>query len=71
VPRGVAGGPVASDIVKCQLKPVAASDYKVTFSADEMARLKRIFPGGVCDWSKPGVEQQPPAGTWLKFGSAT
>src|SRR6185503_10704437 len=35
-PRGVAGSPLAADIVKCQLKPVVASDYKVTFSPAEM-----------------------------------
>jgi hypothetical protein len=45
------------------------SDYKVTLSADDMARLKKIFPAGVCDWSKPGVEQQPLAGTWQIFNS--
>jgi hypothetical protein len=28
-----------------------------------------IFPNGVCDWSKPGVEQQPPLGTWVTYGS--
>ena len=71
VPRGVAGSSVASDVVKCQLKPVAASDYKVSFAPEETARLKRIFPGGVCDWSKPGAEQQKLNGTWLKFGSGT
>jgi len=63
-PRGVAGSPLAADVIKCQLKPASASDYKVTFTADEMSRLKQIFPGGVCDWSKPGVDQQPMAGTW-------
>ena len=63
-PRGVAGSPLAADVIKCQLKPVSASDYKVTFTAGEMARLKQIFAGGVCDWSKPGVEQQPMSGTW-------
>jgi hypothetical protein len=63
-PRGVAGSPLAADIVKCQLKPVTAADYKVSFSADEIARLEQIFPGGVCDWSKAGVEQQPMTGTW-------
>jgi len=63
-PRGVAGSPLAADVIKCQLKPVSASDYKVTFTADEMTRLKQIFAGGVCDWSKPGVEQQPMSGTW-------
>jgi hypothetical protein len=36
----------------------------MTFTGDEMARLKQIFPGGVCDWSKPGIDQQPMAGTW-------
>jgi hypothetical protein len=63
-PRGVAGSPLAADVIKCQLKPVSASDYKVTFTSDEMARLKQTFAGGVCDWTKPGVEQQPMAGTW-------
>ena len=68
-PRGVAGSPLASDVIKCQLKPISASDYKVTFAADEMARLRQIFPGGVCDWSKPGVEQQPVRGTWQTFNA--
>jgi hypothetical protein len=63
-PRGVAGSPLAADIIKCQLKSVRAANYKVTFTADEMTRLKQIFPGGVCDWGKPGIEQQPMAGTW-------
>jgi len=69
VPRGVAGASVASDVIKCQLKPIAASDYKVSLTPAEMERLRRIFPGGVCDWSKPDAGQQPPRGTWLKFGS--
>ncbi len=70
-PRGVAGSPLAADVIKCQLKPVSASDYRVTFTADEMARLKQVFAGGVCDWSKPGVEQQPMSGTWQAVGGAT
>ncbi len=68
-PRFVAGAPIANDIIKCQLKPISASDYKVTVSADQLARLKKIFPSGVCDWSKPGVEQQPLAGTWQSFNT--
>ena len=66
-PRGVAGAPISNDIIKCQLKPVSASLYKAAFTSEEMARLRTIFPNGVCDWSKPGVEQQPLAGTWLVF----
>jgi hypothetical protein len=68
-PRGVAGTPITNDIIKCQLKPISASDYKAPMGADEMARLKKIFPGGVCDWNKPGVEQQPLAGTWQTFNT--
>ena len=68
-PRGVAGSPIASDVIKCQLKPVDPGDYKVKFSAEEMNRLKTIFPGGVCDWSKRGVEEQGLAGTWLTYST--
>jgi hypothetical protein len=25
-----------------------------------VGRLNAVFPGGVCDWSKPGVSQQEP-----------
>lgn len=67
-PRMVAGGPLAEDVVKCQLKPVDAADYTVAFTPAEWTRLQASFPAGVCDWSKPGVGQQPLAGTWLSFG---
>lgn len=66
-PRMVAGGPVTNDVLKCQLKAVDLADYKSAFSPEERQRLGRIFPAGVCDWSKPGVEQQKPLGTWLRY----
>lgn len=66
-PRGVAGSPIQADIVKCQLKPIDPADYRTPIGASELARLKSIFPGGVCDWSKPGVDQQPLAGAWPTF----
>lgn len=69
-PRMVAGGPLADDIVKCQLKPLAAADYGMAFTPAQWTRLEGIFPEGVCDWSKPGVGQQPLAGTWQSFGPA-
>ena len=68
-PREVAGMPLASDVPKCQLKPVDAGDYGVEFTPDEMDRLRGIFPDGVCDWSQPGVGQTGLRGTWLTFGS--
>ena len=58
-PRQVAGGPLAENILKCQLKPLDTADYgSVTFSPAQLARLNAAFPEGVCDWSKPGVGQQ-------------
>lgn len=66
-PREVAGADIAADIVKCQIKPLSTSDYAVAFSTAQWARLQAIFPSGVCDWSKPGLEQQDPLGTWIFF----
>ena len=66
-PRREAGGPLAANVIKCQLKPIDAKDYKVTFTPAEMTRLKKIFASGVCDWSKPGVNQVPVV-TWASFG---
>ena len=68
-PRQVAGGALAENILKCQLKPLNLADYTgVTFSAAQQARLAAAFPGGVCDWSKLGVGQQDPASP-LNFGA--
>lgn len=66
-PRLVAGGPLAADALKCQVKPVGANDYKVPLTAAELAKLKAIFPGGVCDWTRAGVEQTPVV-PWASFG---
>ena len=67
-PREVAGAPLASDVLKCRLKPVDPADYAIRFTPDQMRRLGRIFPGGVCDWSRPGVGAARLKGTWLGFG---
>jgi hypothetical protein len=57
-PRQIAGGPLAEDVLKCQLKPMKRSDYATTFSDAQWARLTKVFGGGVCEWSKPGVGMQ-------------
>jgi hypothetical protein len=67
-PYLVAGMPLANDVVKCQLKPVDASAYGNRLTAAQLERLRRIFPEGVCDYARPGVEQRPLRGTWLSFG---
>ena len=64
-PREVAGANIAADIVKCQLKPLTPSDYAVALNPAQWARLQAIFPTGVCDWSRPGLEQQDLLGTWI------
>jgi hypothetical protein len=66
-PREVAGASVAADIIKCRTKSLDREDYRVSFTPAQWARLKTIFPAGVCDWSKKGYEQQDLAGTWLDF----
>lgn len=67
-PRMAAGGPLADDILKCQLKPLRAADYPgITFTQAEWITLQLTFPDGVCDWSKPGVGQQP-SQPWRSFG---
>ena len=43
------------------------ADYATSFTSIQRARLAEIFPSGVCDWSKAGVEQQGLRGTWLSF----
>ncbi len=66
-PRFVAGGPITADVIKCQLRPVRQADYTKALMPEQQARLQGIFPQGVCDWSRPGVEQQGLRGTWLSF----
>jgi hypothetical protein len=67
--RLVAGAPPADDVQKCQLKPIVIADYGVRFTSAQQARLRRIFPQGVCDYSKPGVGQVPFAGTYRAYNT--
>jgi hypothetical protein len=64
--RMTAGGPVTNDVLKCQHKPLNRVDYNVAFTDEQWARLQAAFPSGVCDYSKPGVEQAKPK-AWLTF----
>ena len=52
-----------------QLKPINPSDYAVSFTSAELTRLNAIFLNGVCDWSKPGVNQTGVV-PWASFGPA-
>jgi hypothetical protein len=69
-PRTVAGEPISTDQQKCQLQPLDRSSYgSITFTDDQWAQLQQAFPGGVCDWSKPGIDQQG-AIPWLTYQDA-
>jgi hypothetical protein len=59
-PRVIAGEEISTDKQKCQLKPLERSAYyPIEFTEEEWAQLQKAFPTGVCDFSKPGVSQQP------------
>ncbi len=59
-PRQVAGGSLSEDILKCRLKPINTAEYlPASFTAEQLNRLYATSPDGVCEWSKPGIGQQP------------
>ncbi|MBV9416654.1 MAG: hypothetical protein JO363_16850, partial [Solirubrobacterales bacterium] len=69
--RLVAGQPLDLYTLKCSLRPIDWSRYPVTFTAAEQAELESTFPNGVCDYRRPGPQQQRPIGTWLNYSQGT
>jgi hypothetical protein len=65
--RIAAGEPIERDFLKCQLKRIDQRDYKKPVTTNQFLQLKGIFPNGVCDYSRPGVEQQLIEATWLSY----
>jgi hypothetical protein len=66
-PRTAAGDAVTTYVMKCQLKPLERADYPgVAFTQAQWAALQSTFPGGVCDYTKPGVGFQPNV-AWLSY----
>ena len=66
-----AGQPEDLYTLKCSLRPIDWSRYPVTFTAAEQADLESAFPNGVCDYGRPGPQQQRPVGTWLNHSYGT
>lgn len=66
-PRLAAGVPLVDDILKCTTKPLNRGDYRVTFTDAEWQQMSRLFPNGVCDYSKPGVNQGAITGTYQRL----
>ena len=67
--RLAAGAPIQENIEKCTLRPANPGDYR-GLTAEQQSQLREIFAEGVCDYSKPGVGQQPSGGEWQSFGPA-
>lgn len=67
-PRTVAGGPLAEDIIKCQLRPIGREVDGAGLTDGQWDRLAAVFPDGVCDWDQPGVGEVERSRTWLDFG---
>jgi hypothetical protein len=65
--RVAAGEDLTSDIMQCQLKPLVASDYSVTFTPTQWSRMNAVFADGVCDFTKPGRGQNAPPQQWLTY----
>jgi uncharacterized tannase-like protein DUF6351 len=59
-PRTVAGDALSTDTNKCQLRPLNRNDDYglIPFTDAQWATMQTIFPDGVCDFSRPGVDQQ-------------
>ena len=70
-PRTVAGDPITTDANKCRLKPLRRGDYRgITFTHAQWSKLEKTFPTGVCNYAKPGVDQQPTI-PWLTYQNAS
>ena len=65
--RSAAGERLDESVLKCRLRPLDFGSYGVAFNADQQARLRTAFPDGVCDYTRPGVDQRRAAGTWQDF----
>ncbi|MEA2496341.1 MAG: hypothetical protein QOJ29_4252, partial [Thermoleophilaceae bacterium] len=68
-PRTVAGDGLTTDANKCALKPLNRDDYVLPFTDAQWAQLEKTFPAGVCDFTKPGVDQQPTI-PWMTYQDA-
>lgn len=60
---------LTGDNIKCQLKPLAKSDYQsIQFTDAQWSQLQATFPNDVCDYSKPAVGRQPTV-AWMGYSN--
>jgi hypothetical protein len=52
------GMPLTHDTLRCNTKPLSRSAYgPLSFSDDQWTQLQKVFPSGVCDFSKPSQDR--------------
>jgi hypothetical protein len=62
-----AGMPATDDNLRCTLKPLRRTDYgAIVFTDAQWEQMKKTFPNGVCDFSKPG-EDRVRTNTWQTY----
>jgi hypothetical protein len=55
-PQIEGGMPLTDDTLRCELRPLDRQTYPgVTFTDAEWAQMSKLFPQGVCDFTKPGL----------------
>lgn len=64
--RMVAGEPLVNDYLKCALRPLRPADYP-GLDAGQVARMRRVFASGVCDYTRPPVGKVPMVASWLRY----
>jgi hypothetical protein len=70
-PRTVAGEPITTDQNACQLVPLNRNAYAgIAFTAAEWETMEQTFSSGVCDYSEPGISQQPTV-AWQTYQTAS
>src|SRR4051812_19528956 len=67
-PRTVAGDAITTDTNKCRLKPLDRKENygPIPMTDAQWTALQKLFPDGVCDYTKPAVDQQPTI-PWLTY----
>jgi hypothetical protein len=65
-PRIVAGSPLTSGVITCRLRAAVRSQYP-HIDDRQWAYLQAVFASGVCDYSRPGVDETSLGGTWAFF----
>ena len=69
--RIAAGDPFTMTAMKCTTRPIRWASYPgITFTDAQKASLRATFSSGVCDFSRKGVGERPPGGTWLSYGDS-